>query len=838
MKVINGGIPGKPEEPVEIGNVYSLLALINIKRAEQLRQTDLKVNKIVKRIDEQRERDYGNFERQLKNHIESHGKKHGENLTTLGLQMVNDFPFGNADDVLSGDNWKTYLNPDNLTEALQQWRYENDARVLARGNDFYTKNDLRLDTLFGARGIKSSDHGDGWYDVTPVTYYGGIIAPANVKAGISYLPTLPYIQNRNTNSGVSLGVTERDIIAYGWCSKTVKRESTNEYFSLDDYQRSKPLTFASPGVSGDLSHDAAWLSMDDDLTTGYAATCYVYEQGIAVGLRKVLFGQSLSFDSSYTYKLGNRVMGDKVVTIPWDEFFQNKSVEVDHHQTKVYGGIEESEDGSRLTLFVTANLKVEGVSKLYTFRWSGDREETQCLLSLVESPSSSPIDVLPEDHPFHPVNGRGIFKPMGGHISARHYGNRTFFLEHTHDFKDMTSYLDQRGNLKDHPIMTEQRAVTHKHYSPLGHDLGRMLLTNDHTVINGQQHVDGDWSHYLCHYDGPVGLKATDFRFNHPTAIFPMAERTTLNHEFVNTLDTEGEIELTGMVWSNKNGYQGIAEARGKVGGEIYGKPAFIEQSDLKRFQDEHQEFLDFRGGLGYTALVVFNNKGKLQGLEVRTDHLLYMDVSYLDVKLNVDGEYRLTRLGERVVVNNSVDKPNLVSNARRWLMTDFYAHYRNGICHVVVQNPYRHVPAIFELELKDESVKGLSAYFGSVDVTGVADYSPVIMTLNGPCKPDPVDGISGNYSNYYQGRANLFAGEVKGAGYLVIEPGTQLVVNGDPFDIPPGLVARITPNTKQYVYLVLVNGVVETLVSTSTLTRGQLYAVVETNGDYELKII
>lgn len=837
MKVINGGIPGKPEVPVEIGNVYNQLALINIKRSEQLRQTDLKVNEIVTRIHEQQERDYGNLERQLKHHFESPGLKHGENLHTLGLQMVNDFPFGTVDDVVVNKDWHTYLNPESLSDALQQWRYADDDRVLARGNVFYTKNDLRLDALFDSRGIIPDDLVEGWYDVSPVTYYGGVLAPLNTKPDTTGLAILPYIQNHTSTVGVSLGTTTKEVVVYGWGSGTVKDETRGEYYLLDDYHRDTALSFTDLGDEGDLIHDAVWLGVDGDFTTGYAATCYAHAEGITVGLGKVSYGSTMSLDSTYLYQLDDKTLGNKLITLQWDEWFTGKTVTLDHEQPKVYGGVETLSDDAQLMLFVMVHLIVDGESGLYVFRWLGDRGDNQCLLKLVESPVTGKLDPLPDNHPFHPVYGRGVFKPTGGHISARHYGNRTFFLEHQHDFTTMHSFLEQRGNLISHPITTEQRVVTHRHYSPLGADLGRMLLTNDHTVINAQQHVDGDWSHYLCHYDGPVGVKHTTFNFNHPKTVCPMAERTTLSREFVNTLQSDGKVGLTGTVWSNKNHYQGILDARGKVGGPIYGKPVAIAEEDLTRFKGEHQEWLDFRGGLGYTALVVFNNGGKLEGLEIRTDHYQYIDVAYLEVKLNVAGEYRLTRLGDRVIVVESSEQIDLVSNTRRWLVTDYYAHYRDGECHVMIQNPYQHRPAIVELRLRNEKVETLSTYIPVPDVTGVVDYAPVIMTLDGPCKPDQANPVSGEYTNHYGLRTHRYAGNVQGAGYLVIERGTQLVVNGDPFDIPPGLVARVTPNKKQYVYLALVNGVVETLVSSNPLTRGQLYAVVESDGTVDLKI-
>ncbi|BAW98253.1 hypothetical protein [Vibrio phage pTD1] len=835
MKVINGGIPGKPQDSVEIGHVYSQLALIMAKRAEQLRQTDEKVNKVVDRISAQRDRDYGNLERQLEDHINTKGLKHGENLSTLGLQMVNDFPFGSSENILTGDGWKTYLDPQALTDALQQWQYDEDPRVLARGNDFYTKNNLHLDTLFDARGIKDTDFVDEWKDFTPVVYHGGVIGPVNVKSGITYLPTLPYIQNHSVVEGVSLGVTDSDITAYGWGSKTLKRESTNEYFLLDDYHQHQPLSFTAPGTAGSLAKELAWLEINNDLQTGYGATCYAYDQGIALGLRKVVFGNKLSFDDTFTFTVNGRVMNDQIVTVPWDEYFPGKAVTV-LHEGKVYGGLEHDEDLNQLTMFLLVHLNVDGITNLYVFRWEGNYSANACTLTL-HPYKDDLLDVLPDNHAFHPVYGRGVIKSTGGHISGRHYGHRTYFLEHSYPHTSFRDLLDSREELLAGSILTEQRLVTNRHYSPLGNSLGRMLLTNDHTVINGQVHADGDWSHYLCHYDGKVGVGGNNFRFNHPVLIFPMAERTMLSREYVNTIQSNGKVGLAGTVWSNENDYQGVLDARGKVGGDIYGKPGYIVPEDLETFKAEHQEWLDFRGGLGYTALVVMQDGEQLHGLEIRADHLRYLDVAYLDVKLTVNGEYHLTRVGDRSVLNESEPAFKHVSNNRRWLMTDFYVHFHNEECHVVIQNPFKHVPGIFEFRLNNGNIGSVIKYVPQPDKAGLIDFAPVVMTLSGPCIPKRVEPGKGEYSNYYGVSVDRYAGEFNTTGLLAIEPGTRMEVNGDPFDIPPGLVARYTPNTKQYIYLTLTNGVVSVLVSGVPVERGQLYAIVETNGTVDLKI-
>ncbi|UVD32133.1 hypothetical protein [Vibrio phage phiKT1028] len=839
MKIINGGIPGKPQDAVEIGNVYALLAEIAARRGEQTRVTDIETQKVIDRITAQQTYDYGNFEKRLEDHVKTHGLKHGENLETLGIPMVNDYPFGNRQDIIDGGVWDHYLDPRSLMDALRGWEYTPDPNLLERRNEYYTDTYFERLTAFNGNPVTTVAGNSEWTDVTPVHFGAGVMGIANVSDTLTYLPVLPFYRNSQISESQSAGLVNTKYVAYGWNAQSFTHTDAQgvvTYYIPDDFNVDVGYRFDQAGTANSLIKEGAWLHQYEDFKTGVISTIYISTDGIHIGVAGIKFNDTtLQLDTAQKFYHNSVQLTDQVILIPWSDLYPGQTVTVEHTESRVYGEMYNPDRESGGSLSVFANLNVDGQSGLHIFGWHvRPRFGDDPVYDLIQvfGPGDTVIDSYPDDHPFHPVYGRGVFKNDGGHVSAKQYGHRTYFIEHSHESRSLNESFQTRTLPERYPVVSEQRLVTNKHYSRLGMQMGRMFVSNNRTVINGQVRPNGEWTHYLCSYNTVLGGGTTHWSYYAPERIYPMAENKLLSRELVNSVNESKTFTLTGLVWSNKNGYEAIGKANAKVGGDIYGKPAKLKASDLANFKASHATWLAERDNLGYTGVMLSQNGDDYIGLEVRTDYTNYMDVTLLDVKQDADGEYSITRMGSPLVVRAGEPDLPALCNARLNLITDYYVTYSGGSAYVIVKHPFEHHPANFEFKIYGTKLTLNNEYDPEVNAQGLCAFEPVIMTPLGACMPtNDTEPGSGLYRNGAGKTVNLYEGPKNGPTFLMIDPDTEVVINGTPYDVPPGLVARFTAGEFTRIYLVIKNGVLDAEVAQPGFKHGVLYAVIAPDG-------
>lgn len=863
MKVISGGIPGRPEHTQDAGDIYAVMSEIAIARSEQLRSTEHLVRDLHANVCASFTASYQGLNDVMDDHIAKRGKHHGESLATLGIPMVNDYPFTHCHHVTEGGYFEEYLHPKALSDAIKRATPVSDGSVMASGWMLRARQweNQRLEYT----NCNSMGDGSDWEVCSPFRFQQGV---GMVGQGTNYhmLSKTSPVDLTRVYDVFSKGMRSGQAESLGWESVGFLAEidqGLRLFHRFQDFQLGKPHGII-PNEVPDLAKTAWQLQWLDPgiLDTPYTGgVLWADAEGVHFGLTRAWMeetshmyrdpshgqptawygygGEPLDINFTWETLAGT----ENVLKRSWSQITGKDGVTFDHTEDEVYGGFEWIIPGHSLLAFLPVNLK-DATNKPYTafFAWEIN---TSHFTNLTITRKSAPFDwdkdavaQLPENHPFHPVNGRGVFKNDGGHISGQWLGRNAYYLEHAHDIASLYELFEHRNSIDQIPVGTD--VVIHPSWSssPIGNACGRMFLTSAQTMINGQYHASGEWSFFYSKYDGDMTRAGTNpYReFNDPVSVTPIFEYGHYDHELVNTISHTGDINLTGLVWSTENLFQGIEQVLPVTNSGLHGKKAELTESTLEWVKAEAKTLQTNNDEEAYLAIVGYPIGNELRAFIMRVNRIGDVDVAGLR-SLVRDGKYEFTRTHDYVNVYDSAGPVDAPGNYRDFLKRDFYIWLdSSNTPKITLKHPLTDRALYLTLTINDATVSVVKKVEPSVSKLGLTEFDAVYPFPDGIYIP--MEGSSAIIQQQDNQRMRLYTGGERVGTRWYPHPDFRFSVGNSSLRIPPGASFQIVNGRDNYLYLGLKDGMVDCITLDDYAGSDEelyltLYGVVDSSGQY-----
>lgn len=862
MKVITGGIPGKPVETVDVGAVYNELSKVVPALAQQMIDTDRVT--LAKLVPTQKAVTlaYGELNQRLDEHINTVGAVHGETVQSIGLNFINDYPNATPEEIVAGKEWRSYVTPRALSIAMDTVQPPRNELIVQNGLLDMTKGWILTETLNAVqpKGIYSNPT---WTDLG--VFYrsngAGVVNPTNNPSyghlTLSSTLTSSYIHRCN-----ALGVVGYQPKAGGWNATSIwYKENDHRIHLVGDELLIGKRFHLGKGIADNNTMPTAsamWALPLPNLKTALGVVLRADNTGIHLGIgRDTLAVSGDTFtgtkDATFKWTLDGVAQPESIINIPWSSW-TNGTVEFDHTES-VEGGVEWIVDGKQLALVLLVNLKLNGKPLTFVFQWTaGFLNETTLAMKLSPfSIADNTFDALSEDHPFHPIYGAGVFKPNGGHVTGSGYGRATMMLEHLHDINSLSMLYTKRKELKDYPVRTEGRLSNARSYSVFGPNVGRLFQFADRTYTVGRYHADGTYSYFNSVLSVQGTKVGTDYRFKPAESVVGLIEYGYVPEQLVNVITKEGSVSLSGRVWSSLNDYVGKDEMYTKPNLGMYGKQLYLTEDSQERLEQLHDEFkgemeTTLADTLGdgidvYTGLVVYEFKDVTVGLVVLVEQHGVLRVARATVSKVDDRNYRIDQIDPAIVVHNDVQPTLQITNGARFLIVDYYAYeiaandYRLAIKH-----PFNNRSAVFDLQLRGTTLNVVRSSVLDIPRNGgLMGLEVVVPTLSGLFTPYNQLQSDHEYRDQLNHTCDLYQDLRAGPGWLMVDPDTQLIISGTRYEIPPGLTFWYTTGKTQYLLLGYEEGQLRAIVSDTLgidMTNRIIYGEVSASGVFTPHIV
>ncbi|UPT53906.1 hypothetical protein [Vibrio phage phiKT1019] len=814
MKVISGGIPGRPQHTTGAGDLYSKLHKIAYARAIQLEDTDQLTSSLGEEIKAKVVSNYKALNDKLSEHIAKEGPQHGETLKSLGLSMVNDFPLTHWSHIVEGEVYNEYVTPKTLNDALHQVDYGIVPDLLGVGR-------FNLNYVDSLRGMgnwiwNSGESGgtQAWERGSVIGYLGGCaylgypIRGSSTSLLIDAYPGAKQVQGLR-QVGSLFG--PNTLNAYGWNAIGYVETSSwkppvfvnfqsfpfgEEYGAAmhdqgDVTATANHLTWLDPNIDSDCFGGVISANLNG-IRFGLVNTkpaVQKYNVGIN-GSNFFGWGCDIIQDPNvFKYTFEGNTSTDKLISVPWETLTGKTGIVFDH-VGEVHGGFEWIERGRELFIFLSVNLSdADGNKHTAFFGWVANLRNLKAVtITRLNTPfdwSTSAVPSLPTEHPFHPVNGAGLLRTQGGHSNIYTHNMTSMVLEHVHEISSLKEVYDRCLELPDLPVATELRLNIGMAPMHLGSAQGRMFLMNDHTMVNGQFNGSGEWTFYRQEWhDGMFWTGSTHLPWKPPSATRLISEFKEFNQECVNTINSNGEVQLTGLVWSTENLHEAIGTVRGVVGKGMMGKVAHLTESSRTAIEKDHKAFLVDNDYNAYACVMVYPVGNDYQGLGMRCDQQGNVEVAKLEVS-KVGDDYQVSKVGDYQNIYQSEGPVNGPGNLRRFLKRDFYVHLNgNDVPKITIKHPLMDRTLILRIAV-GPTFTVEETYAPEPNEVGLTLFHIVMPTTYGPMMPVP-GGLSGFY------RLGDYSVDGSHVAYpdryvYLANPNDTVTIKGRNYAIPPG---------------------------------------------------
>ncbi|QAU04281.1 hypothetical protein [Vibrio phage 2 TSL-2019] len=814
MKVISGGIPGRPQYTTKVGDVYAQLHRIAFARGEQLNETERQTSQLGGVITDTLNANYESLNLKLTEHMAKEGPQHGENLKTLGLNMVGDFTLTHAQHILEGGVYDEYITPSALNDALHQVIHNPEPELMSIGRTHYCMVDLAPELNGWVRdtgesgGTQQWERGGSIHHLDGHAYVGFPIRGKSTAMVVDETPGAKQIHGLR-QVGVRYGSGTGDVL--GWNA-----------IALRERRASHPLTFL--GTSGfaydalyaptgyDQSNDqltanhVTWLDTDN-IDNHFGGTISANADGIRFGLihcEKATFDFHNGINGDPFFGWGSKVISDPLVfqytfegqqatdtliDVDWTTLTGKTGI-VFNHDFEVHGGFEWIEHNRELFIFLSANLTdADGNKHTAFFGWTANvRTPGSVTITRLRTPfdwSDSATPQLDNTHPFHPYHGSGAMRRRGGHASVYTYNLKYLVRDHVHELGSLKELFDRCKEIPSIPVSTNLKLHFGMSPTMLGNNQGRFFLQNDHTLINGQFKANGEWDFYRQEFqdgildDGGFGglswIPSTSTRL--------ISELEDFNQECVNTITDNGKVNLTGMVWSTDNLHQGKGEIRGVVGKGMLSKAVHLTDQSLAVIKEEHQTYLIENSYDAYACVMVYPVGELFQGLGMRCDSQGNVEVVKYEV-VKSGNRFQVTRKGDYQNVYQSegpvVGAPD---NLRRFLKRDFYVYLADGQTpKVTIKHPVMDRTLILRLDI-GEAITVEETFAPEPNEVGLTLFYFPFPTTYGIFMP-----VLGGLDGFYRlGNKSMTGSRVAYSDDVYANTSDRVVIKGRPYSIPPG---------------------------------------------------
>lgn len=838
MKVISSAIPGKPEHAIEVGQVYSQLTKIAMARAEQLRTTDRMVLEKKEAFKASVDALYGVLEQELTNHTKATGKQHNESLETLGIPMVNDFPFTHHSTILEKEEWEEYLNPVVVDQAIARAQYQPNTLVSPLRNDI-SNFGWRFQELYrGFTGLPNDTQVE-WAYQTPFYLKGcaAVITPIDEHHMFAF--SAPLASSKVTDLRSS-GYDTGKVSTLGWNARGAWAEIPDSpplWLRLDGTaDPDGPLVIIPKGPDPDESvRHLAWMGSRVVSNRWFGGCIKADANGVtfAATLTDATFdwhgpaGGSGSPDeiSGYggypkdiTVNFEGKVGTQNVIRVTWKELTGKDRVTFDHADV-VHGGFEWLDVGKVLAAILLVNVvDGNGVKRTVTFKWTitlGNTEVTAVREGGAFDWDKDSCTQLPTNHPFHPVNGRGIFKPDGGHVSAVSAGRVTYLFDHLHSIKSLSEAFAQRAKLdklvSGTTVLLRPCATAHE----MGNAVGRLFLTAQDRMLNGQVQGNGVWDYYTSSFNMDTATKSGNvITYRYPNTVQNVLESDHYDHELVNIVQADGNHKLTGLVWSTDNEFTAYEKIVPIAGQGIQARQAKLSESAMTALKAEADTYLVENRYDAYVGFVAYPVGNILRGLAMRVNRNGDVEVAPLTCTY-LNGVYDLKRTDDYTRVFQGSGLTNAPGNYREFLMRDFYV-YLDGdqTPRITLKHPLKNRMVILELTFNNSKPVVTRRCAPEPGPQGMTYFETVYPTEFGICftKPDPViDVFDHNGNRMVIGKEFVNDNYDLVTAPEIVESDFQMAIKGRPYRVPPGLHFKAIPvGESPSMYLGLKDGFLE----------------------------
>ncbi|QCW23296.1 hypothetical protein HWC35_gp038 [Vibrio phage USC-1] len=795
MKVVSGGIPGRPQHTTGAGDVYTQLHRIAFARAEQITETDRQTQTLNSEVTGLVNVNYSELNKKLTDHINSKGPQHGETLETLGLSMVGDFPFTHVTHIQAGVVYDEYVTPKTLGDALHAVNHKPDGTLLPVKRSYFTGVDVPKEPIPNIN-IHPTETDDGLQWVQ-----GKVLSCGMGEMFITYPETGKQVYVINGSPGAKrihllkqLGVEDSSVVpeVHGWNACCLRRQQSfrrfhgylsGESFGVVGYDQNDELQ---------TGNHVTWMDPDPINGKGYAGFITADVDGVKFGLVQhspLTKGTHAGVNGDGFTGYGGRIVEDTnayrftfegidrtktYAKVSWNALTGKTGIKFEHSEV-VHGGFEWLDYGRELFAFLCVNLSdADGNQHTAYFGWEIDLRNPKAVsCTRLNTPfdwSTSAIPQLDKVHPFHPLHGASVFRPQGGHATVHSYNLQTFVLDHIHDIRSLRELYDRCLEIPTLPLSTELRLNQGLPSFIVDSQYGRSFFQGKDTLIIGAPNAIGEWT-----YQHQI-QRAQSFESR------LISEMKEFDQECVNTI-TENDATLTGLVWSTENMHQAKGTIRGVVGKGMLGKPAYLTDSSLTKIKLQHKAFLAENQEDAYACVLVYPEGSEYVGLEMRCDNNSDVYLARLNVTL-VGGRYDLDRIGDFVKVYEGNGKvPNAPTNLRRFLKRDFYVNYKAGSNpKVTLQNPIPDRTLLVTVEVTD-TITVDDVIAPVANEFGLTQYRAVMTGPNGVALPDL------NVSNFsFNDSGKKFSlGGIPNMGPMGTIPNldTTVVIGGRPYTIP-----------------------------------------------------
>ncbi|QGZ14453.1 hypothetical protein [Photobacterium phage PDCC-1] len=814
MKVISGGIPGVPQHTTKVGDVYAQLHRIAFARGEQLNETERLTKALGNEITDTLNVNYESLNLKLSEHMAKEGPQHGEDLKTLGLSMVGDFPLTHAQHILEGGVYNEYVTPRALSDALHQTIHTPTPELMSVGRTHFCMVDLAPELSGWTRatgesgGTQQWERGGSIYHLDGHAYVGFPIRGKSTSMLVDETPGAKQIHGLR-QVGVRSGAGTGDVL--GWNA-----------IALREYRASHPLTFlgtngfAYDALYAPIGHDLSntqltanhvtWLDTDN-VNNHFGGTISANSNGVRFGLihcEKAVsgfhnginggsffgWGSNVITDSSvFQYTFEGQQSTDSLIDIDWETLTGKTGIVFDH-ESEVHGGFEWIEYNRDLFIFLSANLTdADGNKYTAFFGWIANvRDPSSVTITRLRTPfdwSDSATPQLNVTHPFHPYHGSGAMRPRGGHASVYTYNLKCMVRDHVHEIRSLKELFDRCKEIPSIPVSTNLKLHFGTSPSVLGSSQGRFFLQNDHTLINGQFKANGEWDFYRQEFqdgmldDGGFG----GLSWNTSTSSRLISELEDFNQECVNTIADDGTITLTGMVWSTDNLHRARGTIRGVVGKGMLSKPVHLTDESLTAIEKEHQSYLIANDHDAYACVMVYPVGDLYEGLGMRCDSQGNVEVVKYDVAKSGE-RFQVTRKGDyQNVYQSEGPVTGAPDNLRRFLKRDFFVYLVNGETpKVTIKHPLMDRTLILRLDI-GETITVEETLAPEPNEVGLTLFYFPFPTIHGVFMP-----VLGGLDGFYRlGDKSMTGGNVVYSDDVYANDSDRVVIKGRPYSIPPG---------------------------------------------------